>query len=177
MLLAASLQTHRILDYLPSTRQTLLFSATQTKSVKDLARLSLNKPEYISVDEESKTTTPENLQQTYLTCPLESKLSVLYSFIKSHLKKKTIVFLSSCSQVRYLNQILCSLQPGTPILSLHGKIKQAKRTHIYFDFLEKPNAVLLCTDVASRGLDFPRVDWVVQLDCPEGEIVFEDVKS
>jgi len=44
-------QLNGILDYLPAERQTLLFSATQTRNVKDLARLSLNKPEYISVDE------------------------------------------------------------------------------------------------------------------------------
>ncbi|GMH49560.1 hypothetical protein TrLO_g5827 [Triparma laevis f. longispina] len=165
--LGFSTQLNRILDYLPSERQTLLFSATQTKSVKDLGRLSLNRPEYVSVDEEESHCTPIELEQTYLTCALGDKLNVLYSFIKSHLKKKTIIFLSSCSQVRFINHIFKSLQPGTPVMALHGKVKQKKRTHIYFEFLEKPSAVLLCTDVASRGLDFPNVDWVIQLDAPE----------
>jgi len=91
----------------------------------------------------------------------------MFSFIKSHLKQKTVVFFSSCSQVRYVNQVFCGLQPGIPLLALHGKIKQQKRTHIYFDFLRRPSAVLFATDVAARGLDFPDVDWVFQANAPE----------
>jgi ATP-dependent RNA helicase DDX10/DBP4 len=160
-------QLNQIIDYLPSNRQTMLFSATQTKSVKQLARLSLNKPEYISVNETDVETTPSGLTQNYVVCELHQKLDVLFSFIKSHLKKKTVVFFSSCSQVRFINEVICGLQPGIPIMSLHGKIKQEKRTAIYFDFLRKPSAVLIATDVAARGLDFPNVDWVLQMDCPE----------
>lgn len=55
------------------------------------------------------------------------------------------------------------MQPGTPLLALHGKIKQARRTHIYFDFVRRPSAVLFATDIAARGLDFPECDWVVQV--------------
>lgn len=60
-----------IIDNLPSTRQTLLFSATQTKSVKDLARLSLKDPIYVSSHENEKYSTPKNLEQNYMICPLE----------------------------------------------------------------------------------------------------------
>ena len=162
-----SKQLNSILDYLPSARQTMLFSATQTKSVKQLARLSLNKPEYISVNEKDKETTPQQLVQNYIVCELPQKLDVMFSFIKSHLKKKTVIFFSSCAQVRFVHEVMCGLQPGVPLMMLHGKIKQEKRTAIYFDFLRKPSAVLFATDVAARGLDFPDVDWVVQMDCPE----------
>ena len=94
-----------IIEHLPRTRQTLLFSATQTKSVRDLARLSLKDPEYVSVHEESAQSTPETLQQSYLVCELHEKLDVLYSFIKSHLKSKCLIFLSSCKQVLYLRSL------------------------------------------------------------------------
>lgn len=88
-----------IISQLPKRRQTLLFSATQTKSVKDLARLSLKDPEYISVHAESTTATPERLKQVAMEVPLDQKLNMLWSFIKSHLRSKTIVFLSTCKQV------------------------------------------------------------------------------
>ena len=46
-------------------------------------------------------------------------------------------------------------------------MEQNKRTAIYFQFVEKKNAVLLSTDISARGVDFPAVDWVIQVDCPE----------
>jgi len=53
------------------------------------------------------------------------------------------------------------------LLELHGKQDQNKRTAIYFQFVEKKHAVLFSTDISARGVDFPAVDWVIQLDCPE----------
>ena len=104
-----------ILSYLPSQRQTLLFSATQTKSVSDIARLSLKEPEWVFVhekaarptDEAMKTgdgsgdiTTPSKLQHFWVEVPLPGKLDTLWSFVKTHLKNKVLVFLTSCKQVR-----------------------------------------------------------------------------
>lgn len=67
------------------------------------------------------------------------------------------------SQVRFAFDLLCSLQPGMPVMALHGKCKHARRTQIYLDFVRRPGAVLLATDIAARGLDFPSVDWVIQV--------------
>lgn len=69
--------------------------------MKDLARLSLKDPLYISVHENAAHTTPEGLQQSYIVCELEEKLAMLWSFIRNHLKQKIIVFFSSCKQVRF----------------------------------------------------------------------------
>ncbi|OAD70234.1 hypothetical protein PHYBLDRAFT_115652, partial [Phycomyces blakesleeanus NRRL 1555(-)] len=156
-----------IVENLPRHRQTLLFSATQTRSVKDLARLSLKDPEYVAVHEKAEFSTPQNLTQHYVVAELPKKLDILYSFVKSHLKSKTIVFVSSCKQARFIYEAFCKLQPGVPILHLHGKQKQTKRVDIFRSFTSSQHAVLICTDIAARGLDFPAVDWVIQLDCPE----------
>ncbi|KAL5735979.1 hypothetical protein ACOSQ2_030767 [Xanthoceras sorbifolium] len=156
-----------IVSQLPKHRQTMLFSATQTKSVQDLARLSLKDPEYISVHEESVTATPSHLQQTAMIVPLDQKLDMLWSFIKAHLNSKILVFLSSCKQVKFVFEAFKKLRPGIPLMCLHGRMKQERRMGIYAQFCEK-RSVLFSTDVASRGLDFNKaVDWVVQVDSPE----------
>jgi len=156
-----------IVNFMPKDRQTLLFSATQTKSVKDLARLSLENPEYVAVHEKEKYSTPKSLDQKYITCELYEKLNILYSFIKTHLKSKILVFLSSCKQVRFVYEAFCKLHPGVPLYCLHGKQKQTKRIAIFDQFCRKTAVCLFATDIAARGLDFPSVDWVVQVDCPE----------
>lgn len=156
-----------IIENLPKKRQTLLFSATQTKSVKDLARLSLKNPEYVWVHEKAKYSTPATLEQNYIVCELPQKISVLYSFLRSHLKKKSIVFFSSCKEVQYLYRVFCRLRPGISILALHGRQQQMRRMEVYNEFVHKRAAVLFATDIAARGLDFPAVNWVLQFDCPE----------
>lgn len=107
-----------IISQLPKRRQTLLFSATQTKSVKDLARLSLKDPEYISVHAESVTATPEQLTQLAIIVPLDQKLNLLWSFIKANLKSKILVFLSSCKQVFVRRSPLSGIRPSMIIVMI-----------------------------------------------------------
>lgn len=156
-----------IVDYLPRERQTMLFSATQTKRVSDLARLSLRDPEYISVHEAATVATPKKLQQNYVLTPLPTKLDTLWSFIQNTKKAKIIVFLSSGKQVRFVYEAFRHMQPGIPLLHLYGRQKQTARLEITQKFTNAQHSCLFATDVAARGLDFPAVDWVVQVDCPE----------
>ncbi|KAB8232437.1 ATP-dependent RNA helicase dbp4 [Aspergillus alliaceus] len=156
-----------IVGHLPKERQTLLFSATQTKKVSDLARLSLQDPEYVAVHEAASSATPSTLQQHYVVTPLPQKLDVLWSFIRSNLKSKTIVFMSSGKQVRFVYESFRHLQPGIPLMHLHGRQKQGGRLDITAKFSQAKHAVLFSTDITARGLDFPAVDWVIQMDCPE----------
>jgi len=156
-----------IIENLPRERQTLLYSATQTKSVKDLARLSLHDPKYIAVHEQDKYSTPKKLSQCYCVIDLPLKINFLFSFIKNHLKAKTIVFASSCKQVKFMYEVFRKIRPGVPLLALYGKQKQLKRVGVYNKFCKSDHAVLFATDIAARGLDFPAVNWVVQIDCPE----------
>jgi ATP-dependent RNA helicase DDX10/DBP4 len=156
-----------IVANLPTERQTMLFSATQTKTVSDLARLSLKDPEYVSVHQDAEAPTPVKLEQAYMVCELQEKMDILWSFIKAHLKCKVIIFLSTCKQVRFAFELFRRLRPGIPLRALHGKMNQYKRMGAFYEFCEAKSMVLFATDIAARGLDFPTVDWVVQADCPE----------
>ncbi|KHN98452.1 ATP-dependent RNA helicase DBP4 [Metarhizium album ARSEF 1941] len=156
-----------LVEHLPRARQTLMFSATQSKKVSDLARLSLKDPEYVSVHEAATSATPTSLQQHYITTPLPEKLDTLFGFLKSNLKSKIIVFLSSGKQVRFVYESFRHLQPGIPLLHLHGRQRQVARLEITSRFTAAKHSCLFATDVVARGLDFPAVDWVIQADCPE----------
>ncbi|KAI1497490.1 P-loop containing nucleoside triphosphate hydrolase protein [Biscogniauxia marginata] len=156
-----------LVQHLPQTRQTLLLSATQSKRISDLARLSLKDPEYVSVHEAAAAATPTSLTQTYVVTPLPEKMNTLFGFIKSNKKCKMIVFLSSGKQVRFAYKSLRHLQPGISLLHLHGRQKQAARLEITSRFSASKYSCLFATDIVARGLDFPAVDFVVQVDCPE----------
>ncbi|WWC72474.1 ATP-dependent RNA helicase DBP4 [Kwoniella pini CBS 10737] len=149
-------------------RQTLLFSATQTKDLASLAKLSLYQPEYINCNKAGEEgVVPSNLEQFYAVVGLEKKLDTLWGFVKSHLKMKGIVFVTSGKQVRFIFETFRRLHPGLPLMHLHGKQKQPTRLSIFQKYSTSKHALLICTDVAARGLDFPAVDWVIQLDCPD----------
>ncbi|XP_022292440.2 putative ATP-dependent RNA helicase DDX10 [Crassostrea virginica] len=165
--LGFSRDMNAIIENLPPERQTLLFSATQTKSVKDLARLSLKNPIFVSAHENAEHSTPSKLEQNYVVCDLHDKISMLWSFVKNHLKSKVLVFLASCKQVKFVHEIFRRLRPGVTVLALHGAMNQLKRVDTYNQFCRKQHAVLFATDIAARGLDIPEVNWVIQLDCPE----------
>ncbi|KEY68035.1 hypothetical protein S7711_06948 [Stachybotrys chartarum IBT 7711] len=149
-------------------RQTMLFSATQTTKVEDLARISLRPgPLYINVDEEKQYSTVDGLEQGYILCDADKRFILLYSFLKhmQQKKKKVIVFFSSCNSVKYYGELLNYID--CPVLDLHGKQKQQKRTNTFFEFSNAREGILICTDVAARGLDIPAVDYIVQYDPPD----------
>ncbi|GIK03048.1 ATP-dependent RNA helicase [Aspergillus viridinutans] len=160
-------EMRQIVKILPSEeRQTMLFSATQTTKVEDLARISLRPgPLYINVDHRKEHSTVEGLEQGYVICEADKRFLLLFSFLKRNLKKKIIVFFSSCNCVKYHAELLNYID--LPVLELHGKQKQQKRTNTFFEFCNAKQGTLICTDVAARGLDIPAVDWIIQFDPPD----------
>ncbi|KAF9095507.1 ATP-dependent RNA helicase [Mortierella sp. AM989] len=157
----------QIIKILPKeSRQSMLFSATQTTKVTDLARISLKAgPLYINVDEKKETATADGLEQGYVICDSDKRFLLLFTFLKKNLKKKVIVFFSSCNSVKYHAELLNYID--IPVLDLHGRQKQQKRTTTFFEFINAETGILLCTDVAARGLDIPAVDWIIQFDPPD----------
>jgi len=160
-------EMRQIVKILPAEeRQTMLFSATQTTKVEDLARISLRPgPLYINVDHRKEHSTVAGLEQGYVLCEADKRFLLLFSFLKRNLKKKIIVFFSSCNCVKYHAELLNYID--LPVLELHGKQKQQKRTNTFFEFCNAKQGTLICTDVAARGLDIPAVDWIIQFDPPD----------
>lgn len=156
----------QILRILPKRRQTMLFSATLTKKTEDLVKVALkSEPLYIGLDENKEQATVEGLEQGYVVCPSDKRFLLLFTFLKKNRKKKVMVFFSSCLSVKYHHELLNYID--LPVMSIHGKQKQAKRTTTFFQFCNAESGILLCTDVAARGLDIPEVDWIVQYDPPD----------
>jgi ATP-dependent RNA helicase DDX18/HAS1 len=159
-------EMRQIVKCLPKERQTMLFSATQTKKVEDLARLSIkDKPVYVGVEEDDAKATVSTLEQGYVVTPSDKRFMLLFTFLKKNLNKKVMVFFSSCNAVKFYGELLNYID--IPVLDIHGKQKQNKRTTTFFQFCNAKTGILLCTDVAARGLDIPAVDWIIQFDPPD----------
>jgi len=158
----------KIVKLLPKKRQTMLFSATTTKKTEDLVAVALKKePIYIGIEEKNKgvDATVAGLEQGYVVCPSEKRFLLLFTFLKKNRKKKVMVFFSSCMAVKFYHELLNYID--LPVMCIHGKQKQTKRTTTFFSFCNADSGILLCTDVAARGLDIPDVDWIVQFDPPD----------
>lgn len=167
-------QLNTILGYLPKQRRTGLFSASMSEAVSELIRAGLRNPQRIVVTvknlrdggiiEERKT--PASLQMTYLVTKASHKFLALGQLLEKldPRPQKTILFLNTCDSVKYFFKVLPAIMPpGFKLLRLHGKLDPSTREKNFNQFLTSSSpTVLLCTDVAARGLDIPQVDLVVQ---------------
>lgn len=157
----------RIGSLLPNkeTRTTFLFSATLTQKVDDLVAISLRKNCTVRVgfsDEKNVST----LEQLYLEVRCDRKYATLVQLLRKNQDKKIIVFLSIKLAVEYVSYMLDGY--GMTNIALHGNMSQEKRTSTFQEFMNmKDPGILVATDVAARGLDFPNVDLIIQVDIPE----------
>ena len=215
------------------SNRTGLFSATQTKELKELARAGLRNPVSVTVHVTKKIgllpavgsinsetekkgkivqqATPSSLENFYMICPYDERPLQLSLFIMKNLKSKIIVFCSTCACVDYYSEIYSKMtkMPTAPkrevtsvtgiagdeggkmdltsssssssnvksshlpscisTLGFHGKMVPKKRALLYKKFLSLSSGVLFCTDIAARGIDFPDIDFIVQLSAPKGQ--------
>ena len=156
-------ELHSILDELPSKRQTMLFSATMTTQVQKLERASLHDPVRVQVSA-NKFQTPQQLVQQYLFIPAKYKDCYLTFIVNEHAGQSMLVFAATCQNVQRLALMLRNL--GFPAVALHGQMRQEARLGALQKFASGGRTILVCTDVAARGLDLPVVDLVVNFDLP-----------
>jgi len=152
----------KILRAIPRERQTSLFSATMTAKVKKLQRAALKNPVKVSINSKYKTV-DKNIQK-YLFMPENDKECYLVSVVNELQGASFMIFASTCSKASLLARLLRRL--GYDSLPLHGQMSQQKRLGALARFKAKSRSILVCTDVASRGLDIPHVDCVINYDVP-----------
>jgi ATP-dependent RNA helicase DDX47/RRP3 len=158
-------ELNQILDVIPDAtqgRRTMLFSATMTSKVQKLQRASLSDPVRIEVS--TKFQTPSQLLQSYLFIPAKYKDCYFTYLINEHAGQSILVFGATCNNVQRLALMLRNL--GFPAICLHGQMSQPKRLGALHKFRSGGRDILICTDVASRGLDIPSVDVVINFDLP-----------
>lgn len=167
-----------ILQQLPKQRRTGLFSATMTEAIGDLIRTGLRNPVRVTVkvenSENSDSRVPTTLSIHYKVVEsFEEKLGIFMSLIRRSDPghplhgKKIIAYFATCACVDYYMKVLDG-DKDSQIFALHGKMPHSKRTAVYRGFLDSiGDSVMLCTDLAARGLDFPDIDWVIQFDPPQ----------
>ncbi|XP_052208647.1 DEAD-box ATP-dependent RNA helicase 10 [Diospyros lotus] len=151
-----------ILEVIPRDRRTYLFSATMTKKVRKLQRACLRNP--VKIEAASKYSTVDTLKQQYLFVPAKHKDCYLVYILTEMSGSTSMVFTRTCDSTRLLALILRNL--GLRAIPISGHMSQAKRLGALNKFKAGECNILVCTDVASRGLDIPSVDMVINYDIP-----------
>jgi ATP-dependent RNA helicase DDX55/SPB4 len=178
-----------------ATKSASTGGGASAQSVKKLmARAGLRNPVMINVAIASSTkeqtnksvqvalapeeqATPNSLTNYYIISPLDEKLSRLVAFLKQHKNEKIIIFFLTCACVEYYGLALEQILPSKDfyIETLHGKLAPKRREKAMERFRNgdaqdgttKVNGgILMCTDVAARGLDVPDIEWTIQFDAP-----------
>ncbi|XP_067011078.1 ATP-dependent RNA helicase DDX47 [Anabrus simplex] len=152
----------KILKVIPRERRTFLFSATMTKKVQKLQRASLHDP--VKVEVSTKYQTVEKLQQYYVFIPVKYKDVYLVHILNEMAGNSFMVFCATCNNTMRTALLLRNL--GFMAVPLHGQMSQNKRLGALTKFRAKNRSILISTDVASRGLDIPHVDVVINFDIP-----------
>jgi len=156
------IELNKILRCIPTERRSMLFSATMTKKVAKLQRASLKDP--VKVEVSGSYQTVEKLLQYYLFIPQKFKELYLVHILNEMAGNSFMIFCSTCSATLRLSLMLRSL--GFTAIPLNGQMNQNKRLASLNKFKSKSRSILLATDVASRGLDIPHVDIVINFDIP-----------
>lgn len=151
-----------ILNVIPRERRTFLFSATMTKKVKKLQRACLKNP--VKIEVASKYSTVDTLKQQYCFVPAKFKDCYLVYILTEMSGSTSMVFTRTCDATTLLAYILRNL--GFRAIPINGHMSQTKRLGALNQFKAGECNILICTDVASRGLDIPSVDMVINYDIP-----------
>jgi len=152
-----------ILQQVPESRQTALFSATMPPRIADLARRYMNEPERISVVS-TQMTVPE-VTQAHYEVPRNRKIDALTRILDAEGPSLAMIFCRTKNMVDELGEAL--MARGYSAETLHGDLSQAQRDRVMRRFRTGQADILIATDVAARGLDIPDVSHVFNYDIPE----------
>ena len=155
-------QVEKIIRFLPSKRQTLLFSATLPKEIIKLSSKYLNNPKRADVKENNVIKT--QIKQKILNTKTELKYNQLVDEIALR-KGSILIFVRTKYSTEKLKKRL--MKDTVKSSALHGDLRQNKRSRILKDFRDDKFRILIATDIASRGLDVPHIEHVINYDLPQ----------
>eukprot|EP00771_Trimastix_marina_P000737 gnl/Trimastix_PCT/1767.p1 GENE.gnl/Trimastix_PCT/1767~~gnl/Trimastix_PCT/1767.p1 ORF type:complete len:467 (+),score=168.16 gnl/Trimastix_PCT/1767:77-1477(+) len=159
-----TVELDKIVQACPPNRKTYLYSATMTDKVQKLKRCCLRAKHTSRIEVSNKYQTVSTLVQQYLLVPAKDKDTYLVYLLNELAGKTMIIFTATCITTQRLALILRNL--GLPALPIHGQMSQPTRLGALNQFKSGGSSILIATDVASRGLDIPTVDVVVNYDLP-----------
>lgn len=157
-----SIQIDRILKFLTGNRQTLLFSATFPDQIKKIANKYLNNPLNINLKNEIQLS--DNLTQDLKRIDANDK----YQVLNDELNERDGTILVFVKTKRSADKISNKLRKDKhSVDTIHGDLKQNKREKVIASYRKMKFRILVATDVASRGLDIPHIDHVINYDLPQ----------
>ncbi len=151
-----------IMSKMPEKKQVLLFSATMTEDVKNLAYDYMDKPKEITVSQDEVVL--DLTKQYYISIGRRNKTWALCRILDID-KPKAIIFCQTKKMVDVLEERLTDLK--YKVEAIHGDLPQSKRERVIQDIRDDKTDVLIATDVAARGLDIDDITYVINYDMPD----------
>lgn len=152
----------RVLALLPKQRQNLLFSATFSEEIKNLADSLLHQPGFVEVAR--RNTASELVEQSVHLVPQHHKRALMSHLIQANAWKQVLIFTRTKHGANRLAEKL--VKDGIPALAIHGNKSQSARTNALAQFKDGTVPVLVATDIAARGLDIDQLPQVVNFELP-----------
>lgn len=152
----------KIISACPKERQTMLFSATISPDIEHIAKRHMKNPHSVSVE---SYVDPSQLKQVYYDVPKDVKFSLLVHMLKQEKGGLVMVFCNTRQNADFVADNL-NIQK-VEAMAIHGGLSQQKRNQILSAFRSEHVYVLVCTDVAARGLDIKNVSHVYNYDSPK----------
>jgi ATP-dependent RNA helicase RhlB len=147
----------------PERRQSMLFSATLSHRVLELAYEHMNNPELVRIEPDKMTV--DQVRQIMYYPSMEEKVPLLIGLLRQFEARRTMIFVNTKRMAERLESVLNA--NGFHAKALSGDVPQNKRLKFLRDFHNGDLAVLIATDVASRGLHIPDVSHVFNFDLPQ----------
>jgi len=148
----------------PHEKQVMMFSATLSKEIRTVCRKFTQHPLEIYVDDESKLTL-HGLQQYYVKLTEQQKNRKLNDLLDALDFNQVVIFVNGVRRCKELNKLLTEC--NFPSMCIHGSLEQEERLDRYNKFKEYKSRILVSTDIFGRGVDFERVNIVINYDMPE----------
>lgn len=154
-------QIEDIYGFVPKDVQSLCYSATFPKEIKELSKTFFNDPKEITVESHDDT---EAIDQHFINTPKSKKTEITLNILKSNNLENVIIF---CNTKDSCRRVVSELNKnGIQALSLHGDLEQKERTEVLILFSNNSCRVLVATDVAARGLDISDLSAVINYELP-----------